>query len=426
MMRRHPFAWRLSACALLTGLTLAAQALRADAALAATLALFLLLSADSAIRGWSLSCLLFFLPWSPLLKLTPDGHSAYTLALILACAVRFGQSAFQLRTKCLFFALPLLALALLACLVGRYAPDATLCIFFLMLVFSPLLAKEARESGGFARMTVFFTVGIVAAALGARCLEGLPALEEYIVLNREGALIRRSGFYGDPNFYAAQISAAFAGALLLAEKDKGWFALLLPPLLFCGMLSLSKSFVLTLALVLLLWAVSPAFRPVRWKRRLALAALLGVPLILFLINDGADALRQRFAAGGLQDFTTGRSAYWRDYVRAIFSDPRLLLLGRGLNPENLRGWGSHSTPLQAIYQFGLPGGVLLASWLASLYGEVPGPRRADRRWPGVVFLVGAFLPWLALDLLFFDDFFLVAIYACVGLRGLCAREDERE
>ena len=428
MEGKSRIAKELSAYALTAALLCAAQALALRGILYVALALFLLLAAWSARRERALPCLLFFLPWSTLLKTAPGALSVYTFALLLAGAVRFVRARFQLHTAGAVLALALLSLSLLArAVAGGGLPDLSYPAFFYMMVVLPLFAGETRQKDAFHCMTVFFAVGICGAALASWALEGNPHLQDYIQVKQQGLLLRRSGFYGDPNFYAAQVTAAISGTILLASaKRRRPVLLLLPPLLVCGAISLSKSFALMLAVVLLLWlaALFRERRPGRWAL-LAILVILTASLLSSTLPGSLDLLRLRFAgAESLSALTTGRSRHWLDYMQAIFSDPRRLLLGQGFSQVNLNGWGSHSTPLQTVYQFGLPGALLLLGWLYSLFNEVMGQLRVRRPLRAAVLFAGVYLPWLALDLLFFDDFFLLSAYAFAGVRAMCTGSDD--
>jgi hypothetical protein len=61
-----------------------------------------------------------------------------------------------------------------------------------------------------------------------------------------------------------------------------------------------------------------------------------------------------------------------------------------------------------VYQFGVIGAPLLITWVVCLFKTVLS--HFSGKLDGMAFalmLVGVFLPWLGLDYLFFDDFFLL-------------------
>ena len=415
---KRPCRGGLPLCLLSAALVCLAQVLGSRPLLLTSLLLFLALQLGLARRGRGLAGLLFFLPWAKLLKLAPGGHTFFTYALLLAGAVCFLRGGGFLQARYGLPALLLLIWTLLAKIVRGFAVDFSYLAFFCLLFLFP---SVAAEKCGFGELTAYFAFGVISAALSARALAGHDGIAQYIGTTAYGEVLRSSGFYGDPNFYAAQISAAFAGALVCLRRARGGQAAallaLLILLLYCGLQSASKTFALTIAVALVLW-LGTVFLGRFWQPgRVFSGALLAGAMLLgaLLFREVWIALAARFTlARDAATLTTGRTARWWDYFLTIFSDPGLLLLGQGLTNLNLHGWGAHSTPLQALYQFGLPGSVLLCGWLGSLFNGVCGRRRVTRPAEALVILVGAFLPWLALDMLLFDDFFLVAAYAFCG------------
>jgi len=96
-------------------------------------------------------------------------------------------------------------------------------------------------------------------------------------------------------------------------------------------------------------------------------------------------------------------------LTAIFDSPRLLLLGQGFTNVLIAPRASHNTLIQLVYQFGIFGGTLLVAWQWGLYREIIGRQRlADVKAIRTAMLAaGAILPWIALDILFFDELFLI-------------------
>ena len=80
--------------------------------------------------------------------------------------------------------------------------------------------------------------------------------------------------------------------------------------------------------------------------------------------------------------------------------------------------------IQLVYQFGIFGAVLLVTWHWGLYRDIVGYQSlADMRVIRTVMLVvGAILPWMAVDILFFDELFLIPAYVFVGIKELCSKQ----
>ena len=397
--------------ALLAACLCLAQAVGSVWATAAVLSACLVWMLQRAAVGQALACLLFFLPWSTLMKLHPGGNSFYTFGLLGAAVIAFGRNDSRLETTSTVLTGLLFMLVCSARLLRGAPPEANMLAFFALLLLLPALARMA-EAEDFQSVTLLFVFGILSAALAARVLEAREALSGYIRLHSYAGIVRRSGLYGDPNFYAAQVAAALGGALLSAEKRKRWIPVCLA-LFLVGLASFSKMFLLVIALEVLvgiLWA--------RGGCKIGyLALLLFAVALSAAFPSQLRAMLARFGVtGGMAVLTTGRTELWSSYARAFVLEPRLLLFGEGFARERLlMELGSHSTPLQLIFQLGLPGAALMSFWLGSLF--VPAKGRRIARSGAVVLLIGAFLPWLALDMLFFDEFLLLPIYAALALHG---------
>lgn len=78
---------------------------------------------------------------------------------------------------------------------------------------------------------------------------------------------------------------------------------------------------------------------------------------------------------------------------------------------------SHNTLIQLVYQFGLIGIPFLVSWvvisLRNLFAQF---NVGCVQWKHVLLVcVGVALPWMGIDILQFDEFFLLPIYAVIGI-----------
>lgn len=390
---------------------------------------FLVLMALGAWYGSCTPLLLFFLPFAPLLKLAPGSVSFYTLALVAVCGVTFVKRKFALNVYCLVIALVLAVLTFMARLLGGNGLSLGYILFLFMLVLFPSVMAELRQNVDFRKLTIFFALGIIIAALSAKQLLGYRNIARYITVDSWQKINRLSGYYGDPNFYSAQISAALSGVLLLflreqksSRKNLVMLLGLGVVLIYCGFLSGSKAFLITVATVGMIWL----FRFMTMKGRLSRKlAVLGMLLLAFTVVVASGLFQEWWAVfmirfrnvSSLSALTTGRTDLWISYGKRLMSSARLLLLGEGYADALVNGRASHNTLIQMIYQLGIPGTVLAFVWI---YFYLRGVMRYHhirlRLWRAeiLMLLVGIFLPWMALDMLFFDEFFLIPMYALAG------------
>lgn len=418
----------LITCFVEAGLLLLAQVLGSAALLLPCLLCFLALVVWSALKRMSISVLLFFLPFAPLLKMQPGTISFYTVALFLAYVIYLTMGIRRIHIYHLIPALCLIALTLAVKIPYGYVIDNSYVLFCTTLLLLPFLAQELDWECDFYWLTCFFAAGIILAAITSRQLTVFPTIARYIDIKTLFGTVRYSGYYGDPNFYSAHITAAIGGVLvLLLNRLRAGQSLLmvflLALLMYCGFMSVSKSFLLVAVASLLFWGIAVLFQRERLSAKLMvlLTFLLGVLFLLSstLFTDMIDMMLSRFSSDhSLSDFTTGRTELWVRYLRAFEEDPLLLLFGNGYTNVTINDRNSHNTLIQTVYQFGLVGSAVLLAWLACHVRTLLGDTRI--RWdtlPQLFLLaVGAFGPWMALDLLFFDEFFIIPVYVCVAMR----------
>ena len=239
-------------------------------------------------------------------------------------------------------------------------------------------------------------------------------------------MTRLSGFYGDPNFYSAHISACLAGIQLLLCYEKGRrsqivLAILALILLYCGLLSASKSFIIVTACLFLLWVPILLEKGASSSRFRLLMGLLCAGIVIASSSAFQELLQivdDRFAqASNMSELTTGRTDLWRNYIHEFLYNPITLLFGEGYTSINLNSKASHNTLIQLVYQFGLIGIPFLVSWvvisLRNLFAQF---NVGCVQWKHVLLVcVGVALPWMGIDILQFDEFFLLPIYAVIGI-----------
>lgn len=392
------------------------------------LAVFMALLAIACGQNDTLPVLLFFLPWSPILKLDQGSFSFYTFGLVMICVISLVKKRFFLKNYALVAGFSLLFLTLVSKLLDESFLSLDYLAFLMMIVLLPVVKEEAHgETYDFYRLTVFFSTGIIMAALCAMYFASYHNIAKYIRVDSWTNVIRRSGFYGDANFYTAQITAAMGGCLMLLlqqhQKRKLTFlGILLGFLLYCGFLSGSKSFVLVAVCMLAVWLL----RLVQLKGRpgLKIALLMGAVLLgayvatSALFSDLIDVMRNRFSFNSSLDrITTGRITLWKNYVVEIFGNIKVFFLGKGYTNINVRGRASHNTILQALYQLGIAGVPFLVYWMRCFLADGIGRRSrlGENRRNILILLIGVYLPWMAIDTLFFDDFFLLQWYVYAAL-----------
>lgn len=398
----------------------------------------LLLAALACRQGLAIPVLLFFLPWSPLMKLAPGRISFYTIGLLICCALALAQDGMRLTVRQVVLAASLMALTLTAKILQTGSITNDYLMFVFMLLLFPCVARSCPRATSFRCATMFFAGGIFSAAILARLVAHYPNISRYIIVESYLTVTRLSGFYGDPNFYSAHVTACLAGVLVLLSRETEkrrqiLLAVVSVALLYCGLLSASKTFVLTVACLFLFWL------PILLERgnygsartRLLFGVLCAVAFVLVspAFRQVLQIIGARFTEGeGLAGLTTNRTTLWLQYLTAFVHDIPLTLFGAGYTSVNLFRKASHNTLIQAVYQFGILGIPLLLVWMWNMLADMfPESDKPLAGWKYTVLLcVGSFLPWMALDILQYDEFFLLPVYVLLGVAHVAGWDTSAE
>lgn len=422
--KHHHAGWMLLGCMVISVFLCYGQIRNSKALLAVCLLAFLGFVVLSCGRNAVFAVLLYFLPWSPLLRLDNKSVSFFTIALLAVCLVYCLKDHLSFNTyqSVLAFFLVLLTLA---AKLWQGNPIRNNYLFFVCMLFLLPSVVEKSNAVSFKEATLFFAAGVVMAALIAQQTAGLPNISKYINVQSYLSITRRSGFYGDPNFYAAHITACLAGVqLLLSREEKRVHQLallaLMVLLIYCGLLSASKSFVLTTAGLFLAWVpilLEKGHRTSKFRLLLGIMCAGAVIVSSSAFEPLFEVIDDRFSyAANISQLTTKRTDLWMDYLNEFAHNVSLTLLGHGYTSVTLHGWASHNTIIQSVYQFGLLGAPLLFIWVALTLKRVrQGLKDSRSNWRyTLLMLVGVVIPWIALDILFFDEFFLLPVYVVLG------------
>ena len=425
----------LAVCAAISALLCAAQILGSRAMIGVCLIGFMGAICFAAVKKKAFPVLLYFLPWSPLLKLSYSGISFYTIALIAVCLIALVKSGFRFDAKSLITALMILALSLTVKVMDGSSITLDYIRFIFMLALFPMVVSGEMNGSDFRMSTLFLSIGIIIAGITAKYFAKYPNISRFIDVYSWSAVTRYSGYYGDANFYSAQISAALGGCLLLAlsEKRSIDIALLFVPIIlltYCGFIAASKTFLLTFALMLFVWLFALMLsrqRPL-FKAVAMLFIVIGVVIVFCtdLLSDSVAVIKLRFRQStDFTSLTTHRDVLWLRYYEAITGDYKLLLLGQGLTKSLVHGSASHNTIIQIVFQLGIIGGCMLFVWMLNYYKLLITSRPRRGSLLAVLALgIGIFLPWLSIDLLMFDEFFLMPVYFCMAFDWLEASQNQ--
>lgn len=391
------------------------------------LACFLVLVCFSAIQGVALPVLMFFLPFAPLLKISYNAISFYTLALLCVYVISAFVGSKGQDVRHFIPSLFLAALTMVVKVVNNDSFSNSYLLFIITLLLLPFIKNELLKKYDFFSLTLYFVLGISIAAITSQFMIYFPSIMQFINRIDFNDYVRHAGYYGDPNFYSAHINAALAGIMILLFKSyskKRMFVLILMAvvLLYCGLLSISKSFLLIACCLFLLWFSKLLFAKgkVSLKFSLVFMAIVAGAFILSstVFTDSVDLILSRFSDdNSLSDFTTKRTDIWLNYFRHLADNPSVFLFGNGFSSVLVNEKAAHNTLIQLIFQFGIVGFSFYALWLVFLFKKFFNKIlfKINDLMSAFILFVGCIGPWFGLDMLFFDDFFLMPIFLISGI-----------
>lgn len=397
----------------------------------ACLAVFLLFAGWTCAKDFTLPVLLFFLPWSQILRTGPDAFSFFTFALVLICAVSVVKRRLWFKRYHLVAGILLLMLTLFSKLLdGSFLAFDYIAFMMLIFLFPVVKDEWIYAKYDFFEVVAFFSAGTTMAALCAQQFAVFPNISRYINIHSYLNIVRLSGFYGDPNFYTAQILAALGGCLVAVLKEPNrrrvtFSSVISVILVYCGLLSGSKSFALIAAMIVLMWFVELTRMHGKTGRKIVVV-ICGIIVAVFIATSALfsgliEIMLTRFSfTRDFSSFTTGRVELWLRYLEEIFNSAKILLIGKGFTNVKVDDRAPHNTIIQAVFQFGIVGVPILLGWCVAFFGrvrtgEVPMKKRFLN---SLILITGVYVPWLALDILFFDEFFLLQWYAFMGFLQL--------
>lgn len=385
-----------------------------------------------SLRNLAVPILLFFLPWSSLIKFAPGQLSVYTIVFFLVSIMAFLKNYSRAQFNYFIFPMLILAITGVSKIAGGYYIDNGYILFIVFLFFFPMLTYETEGSYDYYIITIFFVFGIITSSLLAKEFSTYPTISRFIDVFswKEMGLVRHSGFYQDSNFYSAHIAPALTAVLLLLLKNhskKRFLMLILSAvmLLYSGFLGASKSFIIITLIVFFLWFLVFLFTKNKISTKLVLILSI-VFIILFIFTSSAfseslEVIMIRFGQGMDADtLTTGRNNLWQSYIDLFLEDGKVLFFGVGYTDLNHNGRASHNTLIQMVYQFGLVGCTFLVLWITTLVKNILHKAKIKaKHFPALmIMLLGTFGLWMSLDVMFLDEFFLIVFYFLFGLKWL--------
>ena len=354
--------------------------------------------------------LCFFMPFATILKANAGSISFFTILFFVLMA-RLVLKYKYIDAKLLIVLLVFFLYNLIFSSFGQLTTSITMLSGVIIMYY---IGKEHINA---VETVIIFSAGITIASLLALLKDHFPILNTFVTdsmmkLGDGSYALRFSGLQGNPNYYTLDIIVAISAIVVLLNnsvKPKIPLICFVIILSVFGFMSVSKSFLVTWGLMMILWLA--VLLKKNFIQALKFIIIAGVALIIFYIvaSEYIDLYISRILediGGSLDDITTGRLSIWIDYIKAIFQDLKILFMGNGLNTilESV-GKGTHNTFLESIFYLGIFGSLLLLSllWLSGgklLFNKII--------WLPLVVIV---VRMIAIGILTYDNFWIYfAIY----------------
>ncbi len=218
----------------------------------------------------------------------------------------------------------------------------------------------------------FFISGLLSSSVIALFKNSIPRLLsmyrgfDYVRIDGE-LIVRFSGLASDPNYYSIPVVLCLimtVTSFLNKKEGRMKYLIISAVLIAFGMLTMSKSFYLVLAVTLVTLVLSSNMRQRAVWFVLAVMGLLLVVLVNpFGILDGIVGRFEDF------DLTTGRTEVWGEYMKAIFGDPKIFFVGAGLNAPYVADKAAHNIIIESLHLTGVIGLLLIICTYATAISQ---------------------------------------------------------
>lgn len=310
--------------------------------------------------GTCLPVLCFLLPFANIIKISPGQISIFTVFFAIY-VLRIIFKTGRLNRMFLFTAFIFAGYCLAISGPGKIVTIVTMVCGFTML-------REVTESDDYDYRHVLyaFCFGIIISSAIGAFRDYLPVIRSFSMdttykVGHEEYAQRFVGLNSNPNYFTMDITVALGCLIttICTEKMRPIYALLFAVLAVFGLMSVSKSFLIVLTIMIVILLLNSLRSGGTTFLKLAFALVIVGALILIFAEEAVSTYIVRLtkdSSGDLSSVTTGRSDIWIAYIKEMLRSFRTLFFGAGLG-ENYEH-GAHNTYIEMVYQTGLVGVVL--------------------------------------------------------------------
>lgn len=360
--------------------------------------------------------LFFLMPYAGIFKYTNGSSSLFTyLELIIVLKLLV----YRKYTRNFFFAWFLFSIYVFLGMGNEYnTAIKQMCI---PVLFYNCLQDEIR--GDLSTYIKAYSISVfISSFLGVfkRYLPALAALVNSKQTRMDSTQLiyadRFSGLWGDPNYYSVNILLCLGLIIFLHIKGliKPFWAFLGYSLIVVfGAMTGSKSFILVLALVLILF-----FFELLKNKRYAIASILAagcITCIYLALNGNIEifntTLTRLSSVTSAADLTTERSTLWMLYLKNFWNHPFKAMIGIGVGGEYSFYNAPHNTYIDFIEVFGVIGTLLFTLCMLFSCDNKPRERKFVNWIPMIILLIMYF----SLSMITYLDFVFQLMLAVMSV-----------
>jgi len=375
---------------------------------------------------------LFYISWAPILKFSPGSTSSFTILIVIIPIIyllRIYRSRLKVNTRIILFSLYIIIQTLIVSFLTNSILNLTKYILLsIELLLYPILLNYYKNKFRFSSMVLFYTIGILTSSITGILLINNINMGLFIRSTIEGnvdvIISRLSGFIGDPNFFSSLILVGISCNIILlrsAKKVKNVIYEIISLFLLVGfgLTTVSKMFIFTLVpLVIILLSVSFDWDKPKFVKFVNFILFFAIALILINYGTFDYQFNLYLSRFGLSQhdgsFTTGRIEIALSYLEYFYNNISVFFFGSGMTKSYLVH-GSHNTIIQLIYQLGVFSAALFGIWVYNLIKMFYNRYAIDNKNLAIL-TIGILVPWLSIDMLYFESFLIIVIFAIFGLK----------
>lgn len=271
-----------------------------------------------------------------------------------------------------------------------------------------------------------FSIGLIVASLCGMEIISLSHFSSYVTPfhYKLGSLrlVRLQGTAGNPNYFSLDLNMAISCLLTLANsKYRIVNITLLVLLIVFGVMTLSKTFFVTLAITFFVYYLKQLNRINIKNIAIAFGGLLTV--LLFLNSDSVyvASILSRFNEDSvnIDMLTSSRWSIWIGYLQYIFTHIDVLIIGRGIIAPYLiidggASYAMHNTYIEILYYLGVIGTIILVYFI-----RLTGIRRiCQQKSMATLPLIVMLVRFLAINIFNREAFMVCLILVGLSLRNV--------